>query len=129
MTSPFGPLSSPQGQSRSKSRVTDKNAFRQKRANPGEVDYTAGIGGYPVNLDAGEHFMRLRSGIDYFPFPPRIGAMSAFMPQLDVLVWHTMYRRPPTGPNINAQLGPAGLVVARNNLQWQLAVLGLTKNA
>lgn len=128
MTSPFGSLTSPFGQP-SRSRTTDKTAFRQRKAQSGEVDYVAGLGGYPLNFDAGEHFMRLRTGIDYFPFPPRIGAMSSFMPQLDVLVWHGMYRRKPTGPNFTMQPGPHGMPTPLTNLSWQLSVPGLLKQA
>lgn len=107
----------------------DKRAYPQRRPNPGEVDYFAGLGKYPLNFDAGEHFMRLRTGIDYFPYPPRVGIMNAFLPQFDMVVWHSMYRKPPVGPLLDAQPAMAGMPTPVANLQYQLAVPGLTKTA
>lgn len=109
----------------------DRTAYatKQRRPKPGEVDYFAGLGGYPLNYDAGEHFMRLRTGIDYFPFPPRIGAMQEFMPQVDMLIYHDMYRKAPSGPTIDFIQGMAGVPVPLANLQWQLVVPGFNKTA
>lgn len=110
-------------------RASDKTAFRRRKPKSGEVDYIGSYGNYPINLDAGERFMRLRTGIDYFPYPPRIGAMQAFLRQMDVIVWRDMYRRPPTGPLLVAQVGPGGAAIPVVNTQYQIAVPGLTKSA
>lgn len=109
----------------------EKTAYadKQRRPIPGEVDYFAGLGRYPINFDAGEHFMRLRTGIDFFPFPPRIGSMQSMLPQFDMLIYANMYRKPQVGPMLDFTQGMAGIPTPVVNLQWQLAVPGLTKSA
>jgi hypothetical protein len=109
----------------------DKTAYsrKQRKPAPGEVDYFIGQAGYPINMDAGEHFFRLKTGFDYFPFPPMIGAMQEFLPQFDMLIWHSMYRKAPVGPFLDWQFGMAGLPVPVANVQNQLAVPGMTKVA
>lgn len=108
----------------------DRRAYVTRRPIPGEVDYTIDVvNRYPIYLDAGEHFFRLRTGWDYFPYPPRVGIMNAFMPQQDVLVWSNMYRKAPVGPLMTFQQGMAGMPIPVANLQYQMAVPGLTKIA
>jgi hypothetical protein len=109
----------------------DKRAYNrnQRRPRPGEVDYLRGQEGYPINLDAGEHFFRLHTGIDFPWFPPMIGAMQEFLPQVDMLIWQNMYRKAPVGPLFDWQPGLAGLPTPVANTQYQLTVPGLTKVA
>lgn len=105
-----------------------QQAWKQKRAATGAVDYVINID-YPINLDAGEHFMRLRTGIDYFPYPPRIGAMQEFLAQANLWVWYNMFKKAAVGPGLFWTQGMGGIPVPVANLQYQLAVPGLGKNA
>jgi len=109
----------------------DKTAYRKKQRKPvpGEVDYFIGQEGYPLNFDAGEHFFRLKTGFDYFPFPPMIASIQEFLPQFDMLIWHSMYRKAPVGPFLDWQPGLSGLAVPVANVQNQVSVPGLGKVA
>lgn len=120
------------GTANQRTSAIEKRAYKQRRAKPGAVDYVLSTP-YPIDLDAGEHFMRLRTGIDYFPYPPRVGAMQEFIRQADLWIWYTMYRKAAVGPGSGAMLqyqqGMAGIPIPLTNLQWQYAVPGLTKSA
>lgn len=106
----------------------ERVAYRRTRPTPGEVDYVLKTS-YPIDLDAGEHFMRLRTGSDYFPYPPRIGAMQEFLPQADLWIWYNMYKKAAVGPGLYWTQGMGGIPVPVANLQYQYAVPGLTKTA
>lgn len=75
-------------------------------------------GGYPFDFDGSLRFTRPKTGIDYFPYPPRIGMVSGFMPQLDSWVWAQGYGKNAYGP------GTTQPVV---NLGYQVTVPGLNK--
>lgn len=105
-----------------------QTAWKQRRVKPGAVDYIINTL-YPIDVDAGEHFMRLRTGIDYFPHPPRVGAMQEFLAQADLWIWYNMYKKAAVGPRIDWQQGMGGIPIPVANLQYQLAVPGLQKTA
>ncbi len=80
---------------------------------------------YPTDLDGSLRYVRLATGIDYFPWiggdgtVAQIGAVNGFMRQLDVRVWSQMTGKVPSGPF--STTSPL-------NLQWQVTVPGLSKS-
>jgi len=73
---------------------------------------------YPYDLDGAERQVRFRTGVSPMPYPPIIGAISGFLPQLDWRIWGQMYGKNGSGPTW--QPFPV-------NLQWQTMVPGLNK--
>jgi hypothetical protein len=73
--------------------------------------------GYPFDFDGSERYTRPKTGIDFFPYPPIVGMLSGFMPQMDLFVWSQAYGKKAYGP------GTAPIV----NLGYQAYVPGLTK--
>jgi len=79
---------------------------------------------YPFDLDASERFTRPKTGLDVFPIQnngtnfAKLGAVSGLLRQFDVIVWAQGYGKDGYGPS--NQWAPV-------NLQWQIAVPGLTK--
>ena len=74
--------------------------------------------GYLYDLDASERFVRPKTGIDYFPYPPICGMISGILPLFNERVWAGMYAKNAFGPGVGSR--PA-------NLQFQITVPGLTK--
>jgi hypothetical protein len=120
------------GTANQRTNAIQNRAWKQRRPIPGEIDYTIHTL-YPIDVDAGEHFMRLRTGVDYFPHPPRIGAMQEFMAQADLWIWFNMYRKAAVGPGTGQMLywtqGMGGIPVPVANLQNQMSIPGLSKQA
>ncbi len=75
-------------------------------------------GDYPYDLDGSLRYTRFKTGIDNFPYPSIIGAVSGFYPEQDFTVWRGMFGRMPFGP---------GTTTLPLNLQMQITVPGLTK--
>lgn len=73
---------------------------------------------YPFDFDGSERFARPKTGIDKWPYPPIIGAVSGFWQQQDALVLPSRIGKMPSGP---------GATTVPINLQWQIFVPGLTK--
>lgn len=94
--------------------------FFKSRPVTNKVD-RAGVGysgQTPYDLDAGERITRGATGVDTWPYPPIIGAISGFMPQQDMTIYRGMFKRLPTGP---------GVTTVPLNFAWQITVPGLTK--
>ena len=53
---------------------------------------------YPFDFDPGLNYVRYRSGIDYFPRPPVMNALSGLLPLQDGIVWNGAFGRTPYGP-------------------------------
>lgn len=81
---------------------------------------------YPFDYDASLRYTRQKTGYDFFPVLDnahtfqQLGCVSGLMPEQDILVWAQGYAKDPFGP-IVSQL-PA-------NLQWQITIPGLSKQA
>jgi len=73
---------------------------------------------YPLDLDGAERQVRFRTGVSPRPYPPIIGCVSGFLPQMNPAVWAGMYFKEPWGP---------GVTTVPVNLQWQITVPGLQK--
>lgn len=78
-----------------------------------------GVGStYPFDFDGSERQVRFKTGTDPKPYPPIIGSISGFLPQMDWRVWGQGYGRKGYGPTW--QSFPI-------NLQWQMTVASLNK--
>lgn len=97
------------------SRLFDKAAHKSRS---GQAD------GYPFDFDASLRFVRLATGIDFWPTHSnydnyqQLGCVSGFMPQQDATVWATMFGKDPFGPIASA---------LPENLQYQITIPGLNK--
>lgn len=76
--------------------------------------------GSPFDLDAGERITRFKTGIDKWPYPPIIGSIQPFLPQMGtVIVFQQATAIPIAGPNV--------MLGNYFNIQNQITVPGLTK--
>lgn len=73
---------------------------------------------YPLDLDGSERQTRFKTGSDLFPYPPIIGCVSGFLPQMDWRVWAQGIGKNGYGPSFQAF--PV-------NLQWQINIPGMSK--
>lgn len=73
---------------------------------------------YPLDLDGSERQTRFQTGRDPKPYPPIIGMVSGFLPEMDWRVYAQMWGKDPSGPSMN----PMPL-----NLQWQITIPNLNK--
>ena len=81
---------------------------------------------YPYDLDGSERHTRPSTGVDFWPAHDnrnnfaKLGQVSGLMPEQDALVWGTGYGKNPSGPIVSE---------LPLNLQWQVTVPGLNKQA
>jgi hypothetical protein len=73
-----------------------------------------------LDLDGSERQQRFKTGFDPKPYPPIIGCISGFLPQMDWRVWGQAFGRNGFGPTFQA---------FPINLQWQMNIPGMTKTA